>query len=94
MQSYRVLAATGVGLIALCCVVAGVKIGTNTFLGQMLFLQNHPMMYKIAVAGIFVASYWIFINASKSVSNLWIQRIKVFITVAMLIDVSSYFLVR
>ncbi|ATY84476.1 hypothetical protein CVV65_05495 [Kyrpidia spormannii] len=94
MQDYRTLAAIGVGLVALGCVAAGLKIGSNTFLGQMLFLHDHPMMYKITVAGIFVVFYWILINVSKSVSNLWVRRIKVFITLAMLIDLVSYFLVR
>lgn len=82
------------GLIAILCVMSGIKIGTHQYLGQVVLEPIHVGYNKIVAAGIFILAFWPFTRIAKNPTRPWVRWGRLAMSVFMLAAVVSYVIFR
>ncbi len=80
------------GIVSILCVISGIKVGKNIYLGQMALSPLHISYNKLVVAGIFILAFWITTKFKKESAPLWMRRQQAILSITMLIAVISYFI--
>lgn len=82
------------GIIMLLSVFSSIKIGTNIFLGQKALAFIGIPYNKFVVAGIFIATWFVWSKIMKEEHAIWINWGRILISLFFLVAVASYILIK